>query len=58
LGLSDTKGIDQDFFDYKGAPEGDSIAWTGMTKGFHLDIDATGATIDNVKIPIDTSGYL
>ena len=56
MGLSDTKGIDQDFFDYKGAPEGDSIAWTGMTKGFHLDIDATGATIDNVKIPIDTSG--
>ena len=57
LGLSDTKGIDQDFFDYKGAPESDDIiSWTGMTKGFHLDIDATGATIDNVKIPIDTSG--
>ena len=56
LGLSDTTGIDQDFFDYKGVPKtGDNI-WTGMTKGFHMDIDATGATIDNVKIVIDNSG--
>ena len=56
LGLSDTKGIDQDFFDYKGRPEGDEIMWTGMTKGFHMDVDATGATIDNVSIVIDNSG--
>lgn len=56
LGLSETVGIDQDFFDYKGQPKGDSIIWTGLTKGFHMDVDATGATIDNVSIVIDNSG--
>jgi hypothetical protein len=57
LGLSDTVGIDQDFFDYKGVPSNPNInQYTGMTKGFHLDIDATGATIDNVEIVIDNSG--
>lgn len=57
LGLSDTVGIDQDFFDYKGVPLDNSInQWTGLTKGFHLDVDATGATIDNVEIVIDNSG--
>ena len=56
LGLSETVGIDQDFFDYKGAPEGDLTMWTGMTKGFHMDIEATGATIDNVEIVIDATG--
>lgn len=57
LGLSDTKGIDQDFFDYKGKPDSTTQnIWTGMTKGFHMDVDATGATIDNVKIVIDASG--
>jgi hypothetical protein len=56
LGLSETKGIDQDFFDYKGVPEGDLTIWTGLTKGFHMDIDATGATIDNVEIVINNTG--
>jgi len=57
LGLSDTVGIDQDFFDYKGVPADPSInQWTGMTYGFHMDIDATGATIDNVEIVIDNTG--
>ena len=57
LGLSDTVGIDQDFFDYKGVPNDPSInQWTGMTKGFHMDVDATGATIDNVEIVIDNTG--
>tara|TARA_B110000211_G_C14075981_1_gene552063 strand:- start:114 stop:2969 length:2856 start_codon:yes stop_codon:yes gene_type:complete len=56
LGLSETKGIDQDFFDYKGQPDGDLTLWTGLTNGFHMDIAATGATIDNVKIVIDASG--
>jgi hypothetical protein len=57
LGLSETLGIDSDFFDYKGIPTvGDSDMWTGMTHGFHMDIDATGATIDNVKIVINSSG--
>jgi hypothetical protein len=56
LGLSETKGIDQDFFDYKGVPEGDLTMWTGLTKGFHMDVDATGATIDNVEIVINNTG--
>jgi hypothetical protein len=56
LGLSETKGIDQDFFDYKGQPDSDLTLWTGLTKGFHMDIAATGATIDNVEIVIDASG--
>jgi len=57
LGLSNTIGIDADFFDYKGIPVGqDYDMWTGLTKGFHMDIDATGATIDNVKVVIDNSG--
>jgi hypothetical protein len=57
LGLSETKGIDQDFFDYKGIPTvGDANAWTGLTKGFHMDVDATGATIDNVEIVINNNG--
>ena len=57
LGLSDTVGIDADFFDYKGAPIGQTYdLWTGMTKGFHMDVNATGATIDNVFIVINASG--
>jgi hypothetical protein len=57
LGLSDTVGIDQDFFDYKGVPNSTTInQWTGLTQGFHMDIDATGATIDNVEIVIDSTG--
>jgi len=57
LGLSETKGIDQDFFDYKGIPTvGDLNEWTGLTKGFHMDVDATGATIDNVEIVINNTG--
>jgi len=57
LGLSDTKGIDQDFFDYKGVPENDDLSmWTGLTNGFHMDIGATGATIDNVEIVINSTG--
>jgi hypothetical protein len=57
LGLSETVGIDSDFFDYKGEPTTTNPdVWTGMTKGFHMDVDATGVTIDNVFITINTSG--
>jgi len=49
LGLSETVGIDSDFFDYKGIPATAPYAWTALTKGFHMDIDATGATIDNIN---------
>ncbi len=55
LGLSNTVGIDPDFFDYKGMPDsGSNNIWTGMTHGFHLDINASGVTIDNVVLPSGT----
>lgn len=51
LGLSNTVGIDSDFFDYKGIPDtSDPNFWTGSTNGFHMDIDADGATINNVPV--------
>lgn len=57
LGLTDTLGIDQDFFDYKGVPDSTTIdMWTGLTKGFHMDSGASAATIDNVFITINSSG--
>jgi hypothetical protein len=57
LGLSETVGIDADFFDYKGIPLTTSPnMWTGMTNGFHMDIDASAVTIDNVTVVIDSSG--
>ena len=52
LGLSDTVGIDQDFFDYKGKPDSTSTSiWTATTKGFHMDSGATQTTIDGIGIP-------
>ena len=54
LGLSETMGIDSDFFDYKGIPATAPYAWTALTNGFHMDIAATGATIDNVSYLFDT----
>jgi hypothetical protein len=57
LGLSETVGIDADFFDFKGMPITSSPnIWTGMTDGFHMDIDATGVTIANVTEVINNSG--
>jgi hypothetical protein len=57
LGLSESLGIDQDFFDFKGKPNsGNQLMWTGLTKGFHMDIDATGATIDNSEIVVNSTG--
>ena len=57
LGLSETVGIDSDFFDYKGTPTTTTPnQWTGLTHGFHMDINASGATIDNVTVVINNSG--
>jgi hypothetical protein len=57
LGLSETLGIDSDFFDYKGVPQTTSPdIWTGLTDGFHMDIAATGATIDNVTVVTNSTG--
>ncbi len=57
LGISETVGIDSDFFDYKGVPTTNSPdIWTGLTNGFHMDSGATQVTIDNVFVPINNSG--
>jgi hypothetical protein len=57
LGLSDTIGIDQDFFYYQGIPENPlTNIWTGLTPGFHMDVNASAATIDDVSIVINATG--
>jgi phage tail sheath protein FI len=57
LGLSETVGIDSDFFDFKGAPIGqDYDQWTGLTNGFHMDINASAATIDGINVVINSTG--
>ena len=57
LGLSETVGIDADFFDYKGVPTtSNPNIWTGMTNGFHMDVNASAVTIDNVVEVINASG--
>jgi hypothetical protein len=57
LGLSESVGIDSDFFDYKGVPQGNTLdSWTGLTYGFHMDIDANSSTIDNVSVVVNSSG--
>jgi hypothetical protein len=44
LGLSDTVGIDQNMFNWKGYTNDSSPnQWTAETKGFHMDIGATVA---------------
>ena len=58
LGISDTVGaVDADFFDYKGIPlTTNPNMWTGMTNGFHMDVDASAVTIDNVTVIINATG--
>jgi hypothetical protein len=41
LGLTNTEGIDQNMFNWKGYTNDSSPnQWTAMTKGFHMDVDA------------------
>ena len=57
LGLSDTIGVDSDFFDYKGQPADLTLnQWTGLTDGFHMDVNASAVTIDGVYIILNASG--
>ena len=57
LGLSNIAGIDQDFFDYKGKPDSATLnTWTGLTDGFHMDVEASAVTIDNVEVVINSTG--
>lgn len=51
LGISDTIGFDADMFNYLGKPQDpDTPFWTGTTKGYHLDINCTGATVDGFGV--------
>jgi len=54
LGLSDTVGIDQDFFNYLGA---DTTVTSGITNGFHMDVDASGATLDGYTFVYGDSNF-
>ena len=57
LGISDTEGIDQDFFDYIGVPStSNPNIWTATTKGFHMDSGATLTTIDGIEVTINGTG--
>jgi hypothetical protein len=54
LGISDTAGIDYDFFEYKGKQlpaniETDTTgdAWSYKTPGFHMDVNASAITISS-----------
>jgi hypothetical protein len=60
LGVSDTAGIDYDFFDYKGkqlpanlGTDTTGESWAYLTKGFHMD---SGATIVTIPSGYATSG--
>ena len=54
LGISNITGIDSDFFEYKGKQLPANLGtdttgpdWSYMTKGFHLDVNASVVTIQN-----------
>jgi len=60
LGVSNTVGIDSDFFQYKGkqnptnlATDTSSQPWAYLTKGFHMD---SGATVVTIPATYTTSG--
>jgi hypothetical protein len=62
LGISNITGIDYDFFEYKGKQlpanlETDTTGpeWGYITKGFHMDVNAGSATIDNVCVTINST---
>jgi len=54
LGVSDYVGIDQDFFNYKG---NDPTVLSGVTDGFHLDVDASGATLSGYTFVTGDSNF-
>jgi hypothetical protein len=64
LGISDTVGYDVDFFGYKGKQLPLSVCtdtsgdnWLYKTRGFHMDINASGITIPNTFATSGTSAF-
>jgi hypothetical protein len=45
FGLSDREALDQNFFNYKGL-DSNGDDWTVTTDAFHMDVDASSATVD------------
>ena len=54
LGLSDTVGIDQNFFNYLGT---DISVSSGRTNGFHMDIEASGLTVNGSSLDVGDSQF-
>ena len=64
LGVSNTMGIDSDFFQYKGKQNPtslktatDSQPWAYLTKGFHMDSGATIVTIPDSYVTSGQSAF-
>jgi hypothetical protein len=64
LGISDTVGIDVDMFTYKGKQLPINVAcdttgddWAYKTKGYHMDINASGITIQGLYITSGTPEF-
>ena len=65
LGISDTVGIDTDFYQYKGKQLPTDICtavsgpdWAYRTKGFHMDKNASGITIPNSFVTSGTPAFV
>ena len=66
LGISDTVGIDTDFYQYKGKQIPNTTVceattgpeWSYRTKGFHMDKNASGITIPNTFITSGTPAFI
>jgi hypothetical protein len=64
LGVSNTVGVDFDFFNYKGKQNPtnlgtaiDSTPWAWLTKGFHMDSGATVVTIPSGYVTSGESAF-
>jgi len=60
LGISDTAGIEQDMFNYKGIPNNPVLTeYSGLTHGFHMDVDASTADVDGIgyEVIFDVGDY-
>jgi len=57
FGLTDRRGLDQDFFDFKGL-QSNGDEWTVTTDAFHMDVDATVSTVDGeTSVTFQTTDY-
>lgn len=53
LGISDVVGIEQDMFNFKGLPHNpELVEYSGLTHGYHLDVDATSVDVDGIDYDV------